>query len=379
MLKFLLTLLIVLALGGAVAYFFGGDNSYVFIDVGGWQLENNISVLLLLILISYVLLWLVIKLVLLLWHAPEHLDKFNNRRRQTQCANELSKGLVDFIECRFDSAEKTLLHNAKHSQTPLLNYLGAARAAAQLGNSINTEKHLAAALKAAPDCEVAVLLTRAEIELNHNELQKALATLTLLRQKAPNHSSVLKLLSRLYWQLRDWSKLSQLLPILKKSRVLSAAQIEALSLDTYEGVLQSAGNNELEQTVHEAWNALPRMMRKDKRLISVYIIALIQSGEHQQAEQILRDALNKNWDEGLVKLYGQLHLLSADILEQHLARWENAMPKSPNLLLSMARIKARQNQVAAAKNYYQAAIKAAPSVEAYAELQELQQSSEAKA
>ena len=41
---------------------------------------------------------------------------------------ELTKGLVHFTEGHWDQSEKTLLNNVSHSETPLLNYLAAARA-----------------------------------------------------------------------------------------------------------------------------------------------------------------------------------------------------------------------------------------------------------
>lgn len=371
MIRFILLLIIFLGLGIASSMFLGGDKSHFIASYGRWQLENSLPVLFLLILLSYILFWVTWKIISSLWSLPNNFDTYSEHKKKQKSAEQLSKGLIQLLECDYSKAEKSLTKFVDYSDTPLVNYLGAARAAAQQDNTSARDRYLDAALATSPNADIAVLLTKAELQLNHNQNEEALATLTSLRRKAPQNPSVLKLLSRLHLQLKDWKKLSYVLPDLRKSNIMSEQQIDALSMDTYQGLLDSASKNDLDSSVQDAWDSLPKMMKKDSRLISVYVTNLIRSGEHAQAEKLIREQLDKNWDENLIKLYSQLSIKDNFKLLQHCIRWENAKPHSPNLMLSLARLNHKLKHWDKSETYYRAAIELSPSVEAYTEYNDL--------
>lgn len=371
MFRFILLLIIFLGLGIASSMFLGGDKSHFIASYGRWQLENSLPVLFLLILLSYILFWTAWKIISGLWSLPNNFDAYSQRRKKEKSAEQLNKGLIQLLECDYAKAEKSLTKFVDLSDAPLVNYLGAARAAAQLDNDTARDRYLEAALATSPKADIAVMLTKAELQLNHNQNEEALATLTELRKKAPQNPTVLKLLSRLHIQLKDWKKLSNVLPDLRKSNVMSEQQLDSLSLETYQGLLDDASQANLDSSVKEAWGSLPKMMKKDSRLISVYVTNLIRSGEHEQAEKMIREHLDKNWDENLIKLYGKLSIKDNGKLLHNCVRWENAKPQSPNLMLSLARLNHRLKHWDKAETYYRASIKLSPSVEAYTEYNDL--------
>lgn len=371
MIKALFLILITLLLGIAVVVMMNYDTSYVFITYGKWQFENNLFSLFLLILLSYVLIYLTWKIVRGLWKVPDSIDAYSFKRRQKSATKHLNQGLIDLIECRWDKAEKNLRTDVDYSETPLLNYLGAARAASQQNKFDARDQYLKEAHATAKDADVAILLTQADLQLNHHQTEQALATLSRLREIAPKHGYVLKLLSRLHLQLREWDKVAEILPALRKSNVLTAEQLEDLELDTYKGILEQASKSQVETTLADAWNSLPKVLRNDSRLNSVYISAVIAKGELKEAEHLMRSSLNKHWDENLIGLYGQLQLEDSNMLLRQCENWMHKQPNSPSLVLALARLNRRERLWGAAEEHYKKAIELSPTIEAHYELADM--------
>lgn len=371
MIKLLLILLAMLGLGAWAVWALGGENSYALLVYKDWQLENNLLILFILIFLSYLAIWAGIKFLRMLWKMPDSIDAYSFKRRHDSATKHLNQGLIDLIECRWESAEKHLLKDVDYSETPLLNYLGAARAASQLNKFDSRDQYLKAAHSNAEDADVAILLTQADLQLNHRQTEQALATLSRLREIAPRHGYVLKLLSRLHHQLREWDKLAEILPALRKSNVLTQEQLDSLEVDTYKGLLEQAAKNQVETTLSDAWNSLPKVLRKDSRLNTVYISAVISKGEYKEAEHLLRAALNKHWDENLIALYGQLQLEDSNTLLAQCENWQHKQPNSPGLLLALARLSRNERLWGNAEEHYRRCIEVAPSVNAYSELADM--------
>ena len=71
-----------------------------------------------------------------------------------------------------------------------------------------------------PSADVAVGLTQAELQLAHQQYEQALATLMHVRSLSPKHNYVLKLLKKLYENLGEWKKLEEILPDLRRRKVI---------------------------------------------------------------------------------------------------------------------------------------------------------------
>ena len=106
-----------------------------------------------------------------------------------------------------------------NTDTPLLNYLTAARAAQKMGDSKLRDHYLREAQHSMPDAKIAVELTQAQLQLANNQWEQALATLRHLHDLAPHHPYVLKLLMNLYKEIRDWPQLIAILPDLRKNKL----------------------------------------------------------------------------------------------------------------------------------------------------------------
>jgi HemY protein len=376
--KWLFGALAVMLASVAVTLMVSKDNGYVLIGYGVWTVEGSLAFFVLLNLLLFLLLYWAIRAMNALWSVPGNVRDWNDRRLTKKAHRFMVKGLVELAEGEWRAAEKSLLRHVENSETPLLNYLAAARAAQSLGAHERRDHHLQLAHESMPSADVAVGLTQAELQLAHQQMEQALATLMHLRSIAPKHKYVLKLLRSLYENLGDWRQLALLLPELRKHKVFSSDELEGLEVDIQSRLMAQVAAEKEPEALHRFWESLSKVMRKDSRLVYEYACFRLQQGRGDQIGDLLRDALVHKWDDRLVSVYG---LIEGDDVLRLLANgeeWLLQRPHDPILLLALGRLALRARIWGKARNYLEASIGAEPSVEAYRELGALLERQEEK-
>ncbi|MCG7870093.1 MAG: heme biosynthesis protein HemY, partial [Candidatus Thiodiazotropha taylori] len=105
------------------------DNGYVLIGYGQWTVEGSLALFVLAAVALFVVLYMIIRSAIHLWSMPLRIAGWRQRRRVLKAQQALTRGLVELAEGRWKVAERHLTRFATQSETPLLNYLAAARAA----------------------------------------------------------------------------------------------------------------------------------------------------------------------------------------------------------------------------------------------------------
>lgn len=209
------------------------DSGYVLLAYHKWTIEMPLWFA----IVVVVILFLIIHYCIRLWIGTKNLGKHLRHRKTKKRFHKAhaltGRGLLKFIECRWAAAEKLLLKGVKSSSTSVINYLWAARAAQEQGESGRCEKYIEQAYKYAPKEEVAIGLVRAELQIKDREFELALATLRNLQDIAPKHSCVLQLLKSLYIKSGDWEKLLLLLPKLKKNKLIEKNVYDKLEAEAH--------------------------------------------------------------------------------------------------------------------------------------------------
>ena len=253
----LLKLWLVLLAGTAVALLLQKDPGYVMLAVGAYTVEMSLALLIVAIAAGFTLLYLGIRLTVRVVGLPSQVRAWQQQRGTRQAQRSTTRGLLEVAEGNWKAAEKHLIHHAENSETPLLNYLAAARAAQSLGAHERRDSYIRLAHESMPSADVAVSLTQAELQLAHNQLEQALATLKHLRSIAPQHTYVLRLLKRLYEQLGDWEHLRELMPELRKRKVEDADSLRALEIRVHQALLERASLTDDERDLLVAWTGVP--------------------------------------------------------------------------------------------------------------------------
>ena len=358
--KFGLIVVLTLALGAVAANFLLQDNGYVLINFHGYALETSAPILAFLM----VLLYLAVRLLTRIWQAPRQIGEAAAHGRARRAARRITRGYIEVAEGNVAKGEKLLTRGVRESETPLLNYLAAARAAQLQGDLERRDNWLTMANEQEPGAASAVLFTQAELQISNNELEAALATLQQLRELSPRNAEALKLLAELYWIQKDWQELAAILPKVTKRAHVPANVLNKWTVDAYAALLCG-------ETPREYWKAVPRDLRKHPRLIRAYIDACIASGDMAAAEAGISKALANEWDESLILRYGDLEV--AD-MAAHLRRteaWLKHRPDDPALLLTAGRLCIRNQLWGKARSYLDSSLSIRPSPAAYHELGQL--------
>ncbi len=366
-LLFLITLIIAVCLGIIIKH----DPGYMLLSYGSWTMEMPLWFGIIIIIVAFLIVYWIVRILAYGFHIPERYH-FWARRRQLHAAHELTnKGLIAVTEGNWKEAERLLRRSAAHTDTPLINYLAAARSAQELGGYDRRDTYLRQAHEAKPEAEIAVGLTQAQLQLEHKQYEHALATLRHLRDLVPHHKYVIKLLKKVYLALNDWSGLQKLLPELRKYKVMSATKIDALEIKIYQSLLQCAGAQGISKLKDFWQHSIPKKLRHDSQLVAIYARELINNQDNELAEKILRETLKKQWDDQLILLYGDF--IYADAKKQLLTT-EGFLKQHKNdakLLLTLGRLAVANQLWGKAKSYLQASLTANPSVLAYHELAKL--------
>lgn len=360
-----LYLALALVVGAIVASLLLNDPGLVAIRISTYVLEMSLPLAVLLLLLSYAALRLLIRLI----RAQRRSADERTARQRERSHEQLARGLTEISAGEWSKAEQTLTRSAYGANHPVVHFLAAARAAELQGAHTRRDEWLAKALDVAPEERTAVHITQAEILLRHNQLDAARTTLEQLDASGHQNARGLILLARIYRQQGDWQRLKLLEPKLRSSGVLPHAIDEVLA-QVHLDMLQAAGTAGQLSQLEQAWREVPKSMSKRSDVVLAYARAALNCQAHKQAEKVLRELLDEQWDEAAVLTYGELAQSESGIDEplsllQTVEKWLHAHPQDAALLLTCARICIRNELYGKARSYLEASLGIKPRLETY--------------
>lgn len=344
------------------------DPGYVLIAYDVWTVETSLSFFVIAILFGYALIYFLSRALRGVWRMPGRVRNWRQRQRRERARAAFDRGMLALSEGHWRQAERRLLRQVRSAEIPMLNYLGAARAAQHLGETDRRDRYLHLAHETAPAADLAVSLTQAELQIANRQLEQALATLTHLRSAEPNNTYVLGLLVRLYRELRDWQHLRDLLPDLRRQQVLPREEMAELERSVHTELLDQAAARKDLQALRDVWAQVPRPLQDEEELISVYVRDLIELNHSAEAEPLLRGLLRSRWSESLVYLYGLVQGEDPARQLNTAEQWAKEHGKSSVLLLTLGRLSLRNRLWGKARIYLESSVGAGPRPETYKEL-----------
>ncbi|MGL5742525.1 MAG: heme biosynthesis HemY N-terminal domain-containing protein [Legionella sp.] len=325
------------------------DPGYVLIAINHWTIETTVWVAAFSIIIVFIILYLLLRLGQKITHTPGALTRWSSKRRAQKAQAITRRGLIEYSEGYWLKAKNHLIQALPNTDTPLLNYLTAARAAQKMGDNQLRDDYLREAQQSMPEAKIAVELTQAELQLANHQWEQALATLKHLHDIAPRHPYVLKLMMQLYQEIKDWPQLITLLPDLKKHQVVNQQEFELLQYNAYlQNLIELAKQNQPE-TVDEFFRSLPKSLANNPNIIAEYTRFLLKNNDSKTAKNLLRHSLRKEFSSQLIELYS---LLPID--ERQLAFAETLLRKTQHsaaLYLCLGQLCIQQQLWGKAKYY----------------------------
>lgn len=335
-----------------------------------YTLELSTFTLAIGLLLLFVLGYVLIAAVVALFLAPKRIARRREEKLFTQAQRDLKNGLVNLVEGHWSDAEKMLMSNVAYSETPLLNYLGAARSAHMGSDYQKRDEYLKIASGYGDEAAIAVAVSQASMQFDSGQIEQSRATLTHLRELSPSHPYPNQLLAQVYYQQEDWRQLVQLMPDLMKREGESEAYGLYLQ-KAVTGLFESTSGKKDLLALTTLWQQLPEALRSESYAIEAYCIALNNAGGGELAAPLLEQKIAQEPSRALVTVYGQIdHRRPNEALATAL-QWEAKMAGDSSMMLCLGRLLNQAGEQEKSVDYYERALSLVPDKRVYNEFAEL--------
>ena len=367
---------LLIAAAACVGLAISEDAGYVLVAYKNFRYESSLWASLAVLVILWLVIWGIKLLVELFSVSTGLVNPWSRRNRSRRIQLAIEQGQMDLAEGRWASAQKHLTRAAEAERQPLLFYLGAARAANELGRYDESDSLLERALERQPQAELAIALNHAQLQVDRADTEGALNTLQAMHERHPHNVQVLRQLQRLHQQRGDWSALIRLLPELRKDKVLPAQELAELERRAWGQNLGLAAQRDTGgevglQSLTLAWQQLTSAQRQEPTLVLAYAEQLRRLGAQSEAEEVVRGALKRTYDSHLVRLYGLLRGSDPVKQLQTAEGWLKAHPADASLLLTLGRLCLQNSLWGKARDYFESSLKLERNPETCAELARL--------
>ena len=354
--------LLTLALAALLTHYLMQGNGVSVIYFQGYEIKMSVPILGLLLVLGY----FAVRMLVNLWAAPRKLGQYAAERKHRKAGERITRGYIELGEGNFARGEKLLTRGVRNSETPLLNYLAAARAAQSQGDTTRRDSWLNMALEQEPRASSAIQMAQAEMQLENQELDAARENLSAILDRNPKNSAALQLLTELCIAEGSWTELENLLPRVRKHANISTEQLDDWTVQTWAKLLAA---KPIDAKRNKAlMKKLPSQLRNHTQVLKAQVEACIADDRAADAEGLIRKALNQNWSDELVGLYGQLQTPAKAKLLKRVESWLKDRPEDPVLLLAAGRLCIQNKLWGKARSYFETSLGIQPTPEAWHEL-----------
>jgi HemY protein len=358
-----LLIAIAAVLGGLVGTLVVRDPGYVLLAYDDMAVETSLWFALLALVVLYFVVRLLVFVFARLATTGGSVGAWNRQRQSKKARAQTIRGLLLIAEGEWAEARRLLVLAGPRVDSPLVNYLSAARAAHAMSDVEGRDELLRKAHESTPGARFAVGLTQAQLQASAEQWEQCLASLLQLQSESPRHPLVLSILAECYEALQDWRALIELLPGIRRAKLRDKAELDEL--------LQRAWRGRLAATAEDLpglWAQVPKELRRNPDLVALYADRLVAAGLANDAEAAVRGALEHEWRSQLVQRYGEIVSDDADRQLIVAEGWLKSRPNDSALLLTLGRICLMNEQWAKAREYLEASLRLRHTPEVYGEL-----------
>ncbi|SIR51219.1 heme biosynthesis HemY N-terminal domain-containing protein [Aeromonas veronii] len=342
-----------------------GNKGYVLIALGNYTIESSVTSAVILAVLFYGALLIVEWLLGRVFGLRRKTLGWYGSRRRRKANQQTVAATLAMAEGHYSQAEKLMIKGASNSDTPLLNYLSAAKAAQARGDDARRDQYLQKAQEENPKAELALTLTQTQLQIEQGQYDTALAMLESVYALNPRHPMVLDQLRQVHLARQDWSALCDLIPTLHKVGKLTPKQEEDLLQQAWSGRLQQAAGSL--ETLKAVWQDLPRKLRLEPELLACYGDLLRQLGADGEAATLWQEALRK---QPMPQLLARLPKLKLDSYQPLLALLQKQQGQ-PEVDTALAQLYLLAGQLDDAQTLLEQEVERAPSAAAYHALGQL--------
>ncbi|MGE4499679.1 MAG: heme biosynthesis HemY N-terminal domain-containing protein [Hydrogenovibrio sp.] len=337
------------------------DNGQVSMVWHDWVIETSLTFALAAAVIGFGALYLLMRLVINLWHFPAYWRNRRQLKRYSKAESSMAKGMIALEYGDWQLAEKQLVKMAKHSDSGLVHYLTAAKMAHNQQAFSRRDQYLAEARQRFPSDSVTIGLVEARL-LMDSEPDVSLVILNELHQQSPKNKTILAEYAHLLVKQEYWSRLEEILGEVKRFRALDKAEIQSLEVQLLAGKVARAENPE---ALEQLWQSLSGRQQLKPAILAEFVEQRMGWGKEQGLAELIAKSLSKQWDDRLAYQYGRIELGPAYERLKKAEKWLLNQPDNPVLLLTLGRLACMSQLWGQARHYFQESLKLQPELETF--------------
>ena len=346
--------IILAAVAVGVALLARNSTGYVVIFSGHQRIELSLNLLAFLVLAGYFAFYFLARMVATLVAIPARVRAYRSERTNSRLRQSLNDALLAFFQGRYASAEKSAAAALTGDETKGVAAIIAARSAHELGRFNERELFLNHAKGSAPDVDQARLTTLADLLVSQGRHEEALGVLKDLSARDGRNLRLLRLKLQAEQALRNWDEVLETINALSRLGGIGPAEAAGARRAAHLGNLnrkaQDAG------ALATYWKQMPSEMRTDAAVAATAARYHLALGGHAEAQAIIEQALDREWNPSLVAIYGDA--AGADAIPQieRAEKWLRANARDPALLLALGKLCMRQGLWGKAQSYIEASL-----------------------
>lgn len=325
--KRVMKLFIILLIAIGIGFLVHKDPGYILIHYATWQIETSLWFVVIVVFLTYFLVHFLLRLHHHTSSFPGRFIQWKRSNAELQSKTLLHAGILALLQGNWKLAENAFNQITKRkAYSALMPLLGCAFAAHLQHDASARNSYLQEAVLRNPNDQMAIELCQARLQLQNGEWRPALLILKKWQAIKKDSLSLLLLLFDAYDQADDWQAIVELIPVLKKQKLLTIT------------------------------------------MINKYVNALMHLDKMAEAQKIIETTLPKQWDDNLINTYG---LLTGNDTAKKINFAESLLKNQPNnaqLYLCLGRLTSQEKLLGKSKHYLEQGIQIHASSELYREL-----------
>jgi len=365
-----LAVLLALLLGGSLGWLFLQDPGYVLIAWKQVSVELSLTLAVLLLIAAAVAGLMMLELLLGVFGLRRLLRHWSDRRKAQRAERLLAQGLALQLRGESVRAEQKLLHSARLSPDSFAAAWLASESARGRQEYRLAEDYLE--LAAGRGDHLPLELARVRLWMAGGQWEAAAARLKNLYSHYRKEPALAEMLVDALVRLQAWQELADWLP--KLAGQLGRTRAAALAVDAHRQVMlwMAQTGSRIDRTaslrrLNDYWQALQPALREQPELVEACAESMLRQGFDDEAEPLVRDALSRQWHNGLAALYGRIRSSRPDEALKQAREWQVRHPHNPLLLLTVGRLCLQTRDWASARASFEHSLSLGKSAETYAE------------
>jgi HemY protein len=367
--RFAIWSVVLAAVAVGLALFARQSDGYVVIVAAPYRLELSLNLLIVLLLAGYLAFHVLARLVETLVAIPGRVRAYRAERSRTRSRQALTDALLAFFQGRYASAEKSACIALDSGETKGVAAIIAARSAHELGRFTEREQFLEQAKGATPEIDQARLTTLADLLLSQGRHEEALGVLKDLSGRDSRNLRLLRMRLAAETALRRWDDVLGTVASLARLGGLTEMEAGAARRVAHLGNLNRKAQDAT--ALASYWKQLPSDLRHDPSIAAAAARHHLGLGGTSEAQSIVEEALEREWDARLVTLYGECAGATALPQIERAEKWLRAHARDPALLLTLGKLCMHQALWGKAQSYIEASLALEPTHEGHMTLASL--------